>query len=134
MTIYFISGVKLNVYTGANIRGELEAAKSEFLQANIVVINKKSKKILLLPKLIEKYAKEAGIINSDDIIKWVSENVDGHKLKDSIQKCHEYDDDDDGQRTTSCKTKKALSHQNIIIKWLPFNSKFRYVLSKDLVS
>ncbi|PIN13354.1 hypothetical protein CDL12_14020 [Handroanthus impetiginosus] len=102
----------LNVYTAANIKEELEAAKREFLQTNLVV--KKSKRIFL-PKLIEKYAKEAGI-SSDDIIKWVSENVD-KKLQDSIQKCL------DGQ-----PSKKTSQN----VKWLPYNSKFRYVFSEEL--
>ncbi|KAK4422902.1 hypothetical protein Salat_1872800 [Sesamum alatum] len=102
----------LNVYTAANVKEELEAAKREFLQANVVI--EKSKKIFL-PKLIEKYAKEAGV-PFDDIIHWVSENVD-KKLHESIQKLH---DGRPGKRTS----------QNI--KWLPYNSKFRYVFSKEL--
>ncbi|XP_011070135.1 uncharacterized protein LOC105155851 isoform X1 [Sesamum indicum] len=102
----------LNVYTAANVKEELEAAKREFLQANVVI--EKSKKIFL-PKLIEKYAKEAGV-PFDDIIYWVSENVD-KKLHESIQKFH---DGRPNKRTS----------QNI--KWLPYSSKFRYVFSKEL--
>ncbi|KAK6935166.1 protein of unknown function DUF547 [Dillenia turbinata] len=48
-----------------------EAAKKKFLQANVVV--KKSKKVFL-PKMLERCAKEASI-GSDDLLKWVSENV-----------------------------------------------------------
>ncbi|XP_027084643.2 uncharacterized protein [Coffea arabica] len=102
----------LRVFTAANIRDELESAKREFLQANTVV--KKSKKVFL-PKVLERYTKEASI-PADDLLKWIAENVD-KKLNDSIKKCVE--------RTN---TKKASQ----IIEWLPYNSRFRYVFAKDL--
>uniref|UniRef100_A0A5B6ZYY2 DUF547 domain-containing protein n=1 Tax=Davidia involucrata TaxID=16924 RepID=A0A5B6ZYY2_DAVIN len=102
----------LKVYTASNVKEELEVAKREFLQANVVV--KKSKKVFL-PKVLERFAKEASIA-SDDILKWVTENVD-KKLHDSIQKCIDR------------KTNRKASQ---IIDWLPYNSKFRYVFSKEL--
>ncbi|KAK2974999.1 hypothetical protein RJ640_012865 [Escallonia rubra] len=101
----------LKVYTASNIQEELELAKKEFLQANIVV--KKSKKVFL-PKLLERFGKEASIA-SENLLKWVTENVD-QKLRDSIEKCIE------------CKNKKVSQ----IIEWLPYSSRFRYVFSKDL--
>uniref|UniRef100_A0A5B6ZW51 DUF547 domain-containing protein n=1 Tax=Davidia involucrata TaxID=16924 RepID=A0A5B6ZW51_DAVIN len=102
----------LKVYTASNVKEELEVAKEEFLQANVVV--KKSKKVFL-PKVLERFAKEASIA-LDDLLKWVTENVD-KKLHDSIQKC------------IDCKTNRKASQ---IIEWLPYNSRFRYVFSKDL--
>ncbi|KAL3818219.1 hypothetical protein ACJIZ3_004124 [Penstemon smallii] len=99
----------LNVYTALNIKEELEAAKREYLQANIVV--NKSKKILL-PKLIEKYTKEA-CIPFDCILEWITGNVD-KKLQDSIRRCRD--------------SKRASQ----IVKWLPYSSSFRYVFSKEL--
>lgn len=99
----------LRVFTASNIRDELESAKRELLQANIVV--KKSKKVFL-PKVLERYMKEASI-PADDLLKWIAENVD-KKLNDSIKKCVE--------------TKKASQ----IIEWLPYSSRFRYVFAKDL--
>ncbi|GMQ04868.1 hypothetical protein CsSME_00050137 [Camellia sinensis var. sinensis] len=102
----------LKVYTASNVREELEAAKRDFLQANVVV--KKSKKVFL-PKLLERFAKEASIA-SDDLINWVAENVD-KKLHDLIQKC------------IDCRTYRKASH---VIEWLPYNMRFRYVFSKDL--
>ncbi|MBA0796662.1 hypothetical protein Gohar_007411 [Gossypium harknessii] len=102
----------LKVYTASNVKEELEVAKREFLQANVVV--KKSKKVFL-PRVLERFAKEASI-SSDDILNWVTENVD-KKLHNSIQKCV------DG------KSKKKSSQ---VIDWLPYNSSFRYILSKDL--
>ncbi|PON37736.1 Ternary complex factor MIP1, leucine-zipper [Parasponia andersonii] len=102
----------LRVYTASNFREELEEAKRDFLQSNVVV--KKSRKVFL-PKTLERFARDASF-GSDDLLKWVTENVD-KKLHDSIQKCLE------------CRTSKKASH---IIEWLPYNSRFRYVFSKDL--
>lgn len=102
----------LRVYTAANVREELEIAKMEFLQANVFV--KKSKKVFL-PKVLERFVKEA-CISSDDLLNWVTENVD-KKLRDSIQKC------------TDRKTNKKAFQS---IEWLPYSSRFRYVFSKDL--
>ncbi|CBI35751.3 unnamed protein product, partial [Vitis vinifera] len=56
----------LKVYTASNIKEELEVAKREFLQANVIV--KKSRKVFL-PKVLERFAKEASI-SSDDLLKW----------------------------------------------------------------
>lgn len=100
------------MYTASNVGEELEAAKREFLQANIVV--KKSRKVFL-PKVLERYAREASL-NSDDILKWLTENVD-KKLHDSIQKCID---------------RKSSKKASQIIEWLPYSSRFRYVFSKDL--
>ncbi|KAI3707367.1 hypothetical protein L6452_25819 [Arctium lappa] len=102
----------LKVYTPSSIKEELEAAKREFLQSNIIV--KKSKK-LFIPKLLERFGKETNI-SPDNLLKWITENVD-KKLHDSIEKCIEH------------KTSKKSSQ---IIEWLPYNSRFRYVFSKDL--
>lgn len=101
------------MYTATSIRDELEAAKRDFLQANIIV--KKSKKVFL-PKVLERYMKEASI-PVDDLLKWITENVD-KKLHDSIKKCIDH----------YSGNKKASQ----IIEWLPYSSRFRYVFSKDL--
>lgn len=102
----------LKVYTASNVKEELEVAKKDFLQANIVV--KKSKKVFL-PKVLERFAREASI-SSDELPKWISENVDG-KLHESIQKCMDH------------RTGKKASQ---IIEWLPYSSRFRYVFSTNL--
>ena len=104
---------QLRVYAASNVKDELEVAKREFLQANVVV--KKSKKVFL-PKMLERFAKEASI-GSDDLVNWVAENVD-KKLCDAIQNC------------IGRKTRRKASQ---VIEWLPYNSKFRYVFLRDLV-
>lgn len=87
-------------------------AKKEFLQANIIV--KKSKKVFL-PKVLERYAKEASI-SPEDLLPSVANSVD-KKLHDSIHKCIMHPDN-----------KKVSQFTN----WLPYSSKFRYMFSKNL--
>lgn len=103
----------LRVYTASNIMEELEVAKREFLQSNIVV--KKSKKVFL-PKVLERFSKEASM-DTSDLINYVSENVD-KQLSDSIWKC------------TDGKTGKKACH---VIEWIPYDLRFRYVFSRDLL-
>lgn len=91
----------------------MDAAKREFLQANVVV--KKSSKVIL-PKLVERFSREASI-NIDNILGWMMENVD-KKLHDSIQKCID---------------RKSNKKPSQIIEWRPYSSKFRYMFSKDLI-
>ncbi|XP_077234353.1 electron transporter, putative (Protein of unknown function, DUF547) isoform X2 [Tasmannia lanceolata] len=102
----------LKVYTASNVKEELEIAKKDYLQANVIV--KKSRKVFL-PRVLERYVKEASI-SSDDLLAWVSENVD-KKLQDAIRKC------------TDSKSKRKASQ---IIEWLPYNARFRYILARDL--
>lgn len=109
----FLKFLQLKVYTASNVKEELEVAKREFLQANVVV--KKSRKVFL-PKLLERFAKEA-MVTSDDLLKWVTENVD-KKLQDSIQKCID---------------RKSNRKASQFIEWLPYSSRFRYVFSKELM-
>ncbi|XP_072962046.1 uncharacterized protein [Typha angustifolia] len=103
----------LQVYTAKNVVAELEKAKREFLQAHVVV--KKPKKVFL-PKIVDRYAKEASLC-CDKILAWVSENVD-NKLHDMIHKC------------IDSNSKKKASQ---VIEWLPYNTKFRYILAKNLI-
>lgn len=106
--------MQLKVYTAANVRDELEQAKTDFLNANILV--KKSKKVFL-PKMLERLSRETSM-GSDELLKWVCKTVD-KKLHDSIQRCLE------------SKNGKKVSQ---IIEWLPYNSKFRYVFSEGLAT
>lgn len=104
--------LQLRVYTAKNVADELEKAKEEFLQANVVV--KKSRKIFL-PKILDRYAKET-CISSDDLLIWVSQNID-KKLQESIQKCMD------------SKNRRKASQ---VIEWLPYSTRFHYVFGKDL--
>ncbi|XP_068467867.1 uncharacterized protein [Phaseolus vulgaris] len=108
-----LSDPVLKVYTASNIREQLNFAKREFLQANVLV--KKSSKVFV-PKLVERFSREASI-SLDDLLGWVMESVD-KKLHDSIQKC---------------LGRKSNKKSSQIIEWIPYSSRFRYMLSKDLI-
>ena len=110
---FIVTLLQLKVYTASNIREQLNIAKREFLQANVVV--KKSSKVFL-PKLVERFSREASI-SLDDLLGWVMESVD-KKLHDSIQKCLD---------------RKSNKKSSQIIEWLPYSSRFRYMFSKDLI-
>jgi hypothetical protein len=76
--------LQLKVYTAKNVADELERAKREFLQASVVV--RKSRKVFL-PRLVERYAKEAGLPVGDGVLAWARDNVDGRAAQDAIQRC-----------------------------------------------
>ncbi|KAJ3680604.1 hypothetical protein LUZ60_016882 [Juncus effusus] len=103
----------MRVYTAKNVLNELEKAKREFLQTNVVIKNNKK---IILPKILERFVKEASFDNQD-LLKWVSENG-GFELRETIRNCIELN-----------RRKKASQ----IIEWLPYNTRFMYVFSKDLV-
>ncbi|VVB08242.1 unnamed protein product [Arabis nemorensis] len=109
-----ISDPVLKAYTATNVREELEASKREFLQANVVI---KMQKKVFLPKIIERYTKEASL-SSDDLMRWLIDNVD-EKLGESIQKCVE--------------GKPNYKKSSQFVEWLPYSTRFRYVFSKDLM-
>ncbi|XP_024011059.1 uncharacterized protein LOC18016251 isoform X1 [Eutrema salsugineum] len=109
-----LSDPVLKVYTARNVKEELEASKKEFIQANMVV---KMHKRVILPKIIEKFAKEASL-SSDDLLRWLMDNAD-EKFGESIKKCVEG------------KTNYKKASQ--VVEWLPYSSRFRYVFSKDLM-
>ncbi|KAJ4784601.1 hypothetical protein LUZ62_035847 [Rhynchospora pubera] len=101
----------LRVYTPKNLSDELKKARKEYLQANVVI--KKSRRVLL-PKVVERYAKEASL-SYDGLLKLVCSSLDG-KYPDFVQNCKDL-------------TRKKASQ---IIEWLPHNARFHYVFAKDL--
>ncbi|KAI4370007.1 hypothetical protein MLD38_018395 [Melastoma candidum] len=107
-----ISDPVLRVYTGSNIMSELAAAKGDFLQSNVLI--KKSK--VFLPKVLERFAKEAAI-SADDLPNWVIQNIVDKRLQAAIQRCID--------RRSRRRTSQAT-------EWSPYNSRFQYVFSKDL--
>ena len=67
-----------------NVYNELEMAKKEFLLASIGIQNNRK---VLLPKLLEWYAKETAI-GSGSLLGWVCQNVDEIQ-REAIKKCVE---------------------------------------------
>ncbi|XP_047042474.1 uncharacterized protein LOC124646399 [Lolium rigidum] len=109
----------LKVYTAKNVADELERAKREFLQAGVVV--RKSRKVFL-PRLVERYAKEAGLPVGDGVLAWARDNVDGRAAQDAIQRCAAGGGGGGGRRRAS----QAF-------EWLPYNARFRYAFARGMV-
>lgn len=108
----------LKVYTAKNVSEELERAKREFLQAGVVV--RKSRKVFL-PRLVERYAKEAGLPTvGDGILAWARDNVDGRAAQDAIQRC-----------TAAAAGGRRRASQ--AFEWLPYNPRFRYAFPRSMV-
>ncbi|KAH9301417.1 hypothetical protein KI387_013000 [Taxus chinensis] len=104
----------VRIYTAKNVYDELETAKKEFLQASIGIQNHKR---VILPRILERYAKEASI-NPANLLHWVSENVD-KQLKTAIDKCIE---------------RKSQAKSAQCIEWLQYNGSFRYIFARDLTA
>ncbi|PUZ40129.1 hypothetical protein GQ55_9G400900 [Panicum hallii var. hallii] len=108
----------LRVYTAKNVMEELERAKREFLQATVVV--RKSKKKVFLPRLVERYAREASLC-PDDVLPWAQREggaaADGRAPQD-----------DAVQRGAGGRRKAAQA-----IEWLPYAARFRYAFARSMV-
>ncbi|KAH7351894.1 hypothetical protein KP509_19G019200 [Ceratopteris richardii] len=99
----------VRVYTAKHVYEELDIAKREFLQAN-VIIRKDSK--ILMPKILEAFAKESSM-SSLNLLDWVCQNVSSQQRRE-LRICM-----------------KIKSHK--CIEWTPYNFNFRYLFARDLV-
>uniref|UniRef100_A0A452YW84 DUF547 domain-containing protein n=4 Tax=Aegilops tauschii subsp. strangulata TaxID=200361 RepID=A0A452YW84_AEGTS len=111
--------LQLKVYTAKNVTEELERAKREFLQAGVVV--RKSRKVFL-PRLVERYAREAGLPAGDGVLAWARDNLDGRAAQEAIQRCAAAAAGAGGRRRAS----QAF-------EWLPYNARFRYAFARSMV-
>lgn len=96
----------VRVYTEKSIYQELEAAKREFLHANVSV--RREGKVQL-PSMLESFAKEA-CMKPIQLLEWVGENVEG-KLATFISRC----------------TLQANGKAHRCIEWSEYDFTFRYV-------
>ncbi|KAJ1296275.1 hypothetical protein BS78_01G287900 [Paspalum vaginatum] len=107
----------LRVYTAKNVMEELERAKREFLQGTVVV--RKSKKKVFLPRLVERYAKEA-CLGPDDVLPWAQREGavagDGRPQPDPVQ------------RGAGNRRKAAQA-----VEWLPYTARFRYAFARSMI-
>ncbi|CAL9165557.1 unnamed protein product [Musa hybrid cultivar] len=104
----------LRVYTAKHVIEELEKAKQEFLQAHVMV--KKSSRVFL-PRVLERYAKETSI-GCEKLLAWMHEAVVDRKMNEAIHRC-----------VASSGKRKASQ----IIEWLPYDTRFRYVIASDMM-
>ncbi|RLN19245.1 uncharacterized protein C2845_PM02G20200 [Panicum miliaceum] len=108
----------LRVYTAKNVMEELERAKREFLQATVVV--RKSKRKVFLPRLVERYAREASL-GPDDVLPWAQR--EGGAAADGRAQL-----DDAVQRGAGGRRKAAQA-----VEWLPYAARFRYAFARSMV-
>ncbi|KAL9265656.1 hypothetical protein AKJ16_DCAP09679 [Drosera capensis] len=99
----------LRVYTPKRVSLELETAKEEYIRAAFGV--SKDRKIVL-PKLVESYAKDAGLCTAG-LIEMIHQS-----LPDPLKK-----------RLKRCQLGKSRKN----IEWMPHDFAFRYLISKELV-
>eukprot|EP00268_Persea_americana_P061306 TRINITY_DN7731_c0_g2_i2.p1 TRINITY_DN7731_c0_g2~~TRINITY_DN7731_c0_g2_i2.p1 ORF type:complete len:553 (-),score=96.80 TRINITY_DN7731_c0_g2_i2:179-1837(-) len=99
----------VRIYTAKRVFQELEAAKEEYIMS-LVNLHKEHK--ILLPKLIESFAKDSSLRSLEVI--------------DMIQKCLPENQQRSMQRSKQGRTRKS-------IEWVSHNFAFRYFLSKELV-
>lgn len=100
---------QVRVYTPKRVIQELEAAKEEYIRATFGV--RKDKKILL-PKVLESYAKDSDLCPAG-VIELIQKTLPD-SLRRTIKKCQ------------TGKPGKG-------IEWIPHNFSFRYLISKELV-
>ncbi|OAY78848.1 hypothetical protein ACMD2_08161, partial [Ananas comosus] len=98
----------VRVYTPKRLAQQLETAKEEFVRATVGIWKEQK---ILLPKLIESYAKD---------IKLTSQGL--------IQMVHRYLPEN--LRTAVYKCQQGRSNQ--IVEWAPYNFNFRYLLPREL--
>ncbi|XP_071694734.1 uncharacterized protein [Rutidosis leptorrhynchoides] len=99
----------VRVYTPKRVIQELETAKEEFIRATFGL--GKDQRILL-PKIIEIFAKDSGLCASG-VIEMIQLCLP-EKIKKSIKKHH-------------------LAKSRKVIEWVPHNFGFRYLICKELV-
>lgn len=101
--------LQVRAYTPKRVTQELETAKEEFIRATFGV--GKDQRILL-PKIIESFAKDSGLCAAG-VIEMIQLCLPD-KFKKTIKKHH-------------------LTKLQKKIEWVPHNFAFRYLISKELV-
>ncbi|XP_062198432.1 uncharacterized protein LOC133901170 isoform X2 [Phragmites australis] len=97
----------VRLYTAKKIHHQLEVARTEFIQANVMV----RKQVLLLPKVLHYYAKDAAL-ELRHLAELVCESMSEAQDKE-VQHCLR-------RRIDKC------------VEWMPYKSSFRYVVHRDL--
>ncbi|PKU63112.1 hypothetical protein MA16_Dca024274 [Dendrobium catenatum] len=100
----------VRIYTAKNWHQQLETAKEEYIRATVGI--QKEQKVFL-PKLIEAYAKD-GCMSPQKVVDMIQHYLP-ETLCMAIKRCQ-----------------RGRSHK--IIEWVPHNSNFRYLLSKEVAN
>lgn len=101
----------VRLYSPKRLFQQLEMAKEEFIRANISVRGRGHK--VLLPKILESYARDAGL-GAQDLLRTV-ESCLPESLREAVHLCQQ---------------RRARRSS---VEWKPHSMAFRYVLAKELV-
>jgi len=99
--------MQVRLYTAKKLYHQLEQARTEFIQANVMV----RKQTIFLPKVLHFYAKDASL-ELPDLIDIVRESMPELQHKEIRQYLR--------RRIDRC------------VEWLPYKSSFRYTVHRSL--
>jgi hypothetical protein len=103
----------VRLYSPKRVIQQLEAAKEEFIRANVGVSG--SGRRVLLPKVLESYARDAGL-GAGDLLRVVESC-----LPESLR----------AAATAAAARQQGRARGGV--EWRPHNMAFRYALSRELV-
>ncbi len=108
---YSMSHVQMRVYTGTDVRAELQASCKDFLLA-AVGINRHKR--VLLPKILHWYARDFSH-DAQSLMEWISTQLPQEK-KEALRQCLK-------------KSGKRLRHHMTV---LPYDWSFRYLFDRNI--
>uniref|UniRef100_A0A0A9EZJ3 DUF547 domain-containing protein n=1 Tax=Arundo donax TaxID=35708 RepID=A0A0A9EZJ3_ARUDO len=109
----------VRLYSPKSLYQQLEAAKGEYIRANVSVRGRGHHK-LLLPKILESYARDAGLGAQE--LAGMAESHLPEGLREAVRRSQQ------GGRTRSRGGGGAAG-----VEWKPHNLAFRYLLAQELV-
>lgn len=103
-----LSDPPVRLYTAKKLYNQLEQARTEFIQANVMV----RKQTIFLPKVLHYYAKDAALELSDliDVVCEIMPELQRKEIRQYLRR-----------RIDKC------------VEWLPYKSSFRYTVDRSLV-
>lgn len=108
----------MRLYTPTRLVQQLEAAKEEYVRANVGVRGRGQHHKLLLPKVIESYARDAGLAAHE--VAAMAESHLPEPLREAV-------------RRSQLAVRARGSRGGHGVEWRPHNLAFRYLLAKELV-
>jgi hypothetical protein len=108
---------QVRLYTPTRLFQQLEAAKEEYVRANVGVRGRGQHHKLLLPKVVESYARDAGLAAQE--VATMAESHLPESLRATVRR-------GGGQQAGRARARGG-------VVWRPHNLVFRYLLAKELV-
>jgi hypothetical protein len=108
---------QVRLYSPTRVFQQLEAAKEEYVRANVGVRGRGQHHKLLLPKALESYARDAGLTAQE--VAAMAESHLPESLRAAVRR---------GQQPGRARPRGG------VVEWRPHNLAFRYLLDKGLVA